>query len=116
VLANARSAAAAARRRLVVGSARNVSKTGAWWRTATSVMPRVAWRNEGGGKAAARPWPTKSTSVDLEVDVALGAGGVLDELVAPSVALLAFAGVLLAGVATSARALLVGDRSARRRR
>jgi hypothetical protein len=41
---------------------------------------------------------------------------VLDELVAPSVALLAFAGVLLAGVATSARALLVGDRSARRRR
>ena len=42
--------------------------------------------------------------------------GVLDELVAPRVALLVFAGLLLAGLATSARSLLGGDRRAPARR
>jgi len=42
--------------------------------------------------------------------------GVLDELVAPRVALLVFAGLLLAGLATSAESLLGGDRRAPARR
>ena len=42
--------------------------------------------------------------------------GVLDELGAPRVALLVFAGLLLAGLATSARSLLSGGRRAPARR